>query len=156
MIIFKLDITPHGKVKMVAGRNINMGTMMFQCQRESEREREERSHGRSGGPLTPSRQTSITVSASLRLCLTEHRAHALHSLSVSLSLRPHSVLRTCHQHGVEAPWKHTGTHAASQQRCLINEMVLLFLRPQPIRQEDTNLQQVMLKATGHYLWPISA
>lgn len=34
MIIFKLDITPHGKVKMVAGRNINMGTMMFQRQRE--------------------------------------------------------------------------------------------------------------------------
>lgn len=34
---------------------------------------------------------------------------------------------------------------------------VLFLRPQPIRQEDTNLpQQVKLKATGHYLWPISA
>lgn len=127
---------------------------MFQRQRA----REERSHGRSGGPLTPSRQTSISVPASLHLCLTKHRAHAPHSLSASLSLRPHSVLRTCHQHGVEAPWKHTQAHVLfPNSAAWLTRWYVLVLRPQPIRQEDTNLpQQVMLKATGHYLWPISA
>lgn len=104
------------------------------------------------------RHPSASLHGCCRRCLTEHRAHAPHTLPASLPVRPHAVLRTCHQHGVHAPWKHTQAHMLFPNSApWLTRWSVLFFRPQPIRQEDTNLsQQVMLKATGHYLWAISA
>lgn len=74
------------------------------------------------------RHPSASLHGCCRRRLTEHRAHAPHTLPASLPVRPHAVLRTSHQHGVHAPWKHTGTHVVSQQRSLINEMVRSLLQ----------------------------
>lgn len=108
--------------------------------------------------LQPLTQSSGIHQRLCGCCLTEHRAHAPHTLPASLPARPHAVLRTCHQHGVHAPWKHTQAHMLFPNSApWLTRWYVLFFRPQPIRQEDTNLsQQVMLKATGHYLWAISA
>lgn len=114
-------------------------------------------------PLTAGHLSSIS---SLQCCrlnrLTKHYIYVytleLHSLSPSLTharMQGHNVLTTCHQHWVWVAQKRTHTLFLHSVLWLTRWFVL-FLRPRPIRAENTNLSpQVMLKAAGHYLLAIS-